>query len=214
MAAVLPRRRRVPRLASWTLLSLALQAGCSDEAAQAPGGTDSGTVLVAGDPLPFSASAATALAGEAACASGRIDHAAYVLVVGSERPALCADWLAGGAVAGERTIELLLVDPEAAGATLALGAYPVTLDPVAEGRHALVAVHQADALCRVSAVRASTGTVAVSSWSAGRVAGTVVANLPSGSQVIGAFDATACAAVAAADLCSGEVAAATSTCAP
>jgi hypothetical protein len=214
MALVQPRCRPVPRLAGWTLLALALQAGCSGLSAQPSGGADGGTVLVAGGPLPFSAGVGTLLAGEAACASGGIGHAAFALVVGSERPALCQDWLAGGAAARERTIELLLVDPEAPDATLALGAYPVTLDPVAAGRHALVAVHQADASCRVSAVRASTGTVAVTSWEGGRLGGTVVADLPAGGQVIGAFDAAACAASAAADLCLGEVAPVTSSCVP
>lgn len=215
MAAMPSRRAGAASSAWWALAALALAADCGDGVQpKGTSGGSAGTTLVAGGALPFSASQATVLLGEGACAAAGVGHAAYAKLVASERSDTCAAWQAGSALASNRTIEVLLVDPLAAAGLVAVGAYPVSATPGAAGAHALVAVRQAGGACEVSALPASAGTVQVTGSTAGRLAGTVVAYLASGGEVIGAFDAAPCAVAASVDLCTGEVAPATSNCAP
>jgi hypothetical protein len=194
------------------LLVLALFSGCAEEANEQGGfGPGGGASLVASGALPFSASQGTVLEGAGACASSGLE-ASYAKLVASQLSGLCGTWQAGVAPAHNRTIELVMIDPEADGGAVGVGSYAVSLEPSASGRHALLAVRQTDGACVVSAIHATAGSVELTLVSGERLAGTVVAQLAGGGEVSGAFDAAACTVDVAADLCSGEVEPVTTGC--
>jgi hypothetical protein len=154
------------------------------------------------------------ITGAGACASGGIAAAAFAGLVASDLSSLCGSWQKGSAAANARTIQLLLVDPTAAGTTIGVGDYPVAQNSAADGKSALVAVQQTDASCQVSQIEAYAGNVEVTEATGERLQATVVAYLPGGGGILGAFDGETCAVNATADLCSGVVAPVTSTCGP
>lgn len=179
--------------------------------------TPGGAALVVTGSLPLSASSFTAVTGGATCQAGSTTFGmAYTALFASDQPGICAYLQRNQDRANARSVDLTVVriDPSSPTATVTPGRYPVVISPGALNAYALLQVSQNDASCSPSDIQAIAGSIEVTSFAGGEIRGTVVAILPGGGKITGAFDARTCAVTFPGDACSGGFGPVGLTCAP
>jgi hypothetical protein len=170
------------------------------------------TALVVTGALPFTASYAAAVEGDATCPVAGVPTAVhYLAVLASDQPGLCQLLQQGQARAGSRSIVLGVI--QTGSGPISPGTYAVAAAP-AGAAGAFLSVWQLDAACTASVLPASYGPVTLTATSGGRVQGNVQVALTGGGEVSGTFDAEPCAGAAAADVCAGAVSSTAPACVP
>lgn len=190
---------------------------CGSEGSSEAGGLASPTTLLVEGNLPLIATSAAVVVGGSTCQiGGGSAGVGYAVLVASDQTGLCGYLQQNQDKAGARAIEVLVVrvDPAASTTAVTPDTYPIVSTPTPGSSYALLLVSQKDALCEAIDVSATSGVVIVTAASGGVFQGSINAKLSDGGSVMGPFDAAACAAALAGDVCSGSVGLANPTCAP
>lgn len=190
---------------------------CGNAGSSGAGGPASPTTLLVGGTLPLIATSAVVVVGGSTCqVGGASAGVGYAALVASDQTGLCAYLQQNQDRAGARAIEVLVVrvDPAAGTTAVTPDTYPIVSSPTPERSYALLLVSQKDALCEASDVWGTSGVVIVTAAGGGVFQGSITATLSDGGSVMGPFDADACAAALAGDVCTGSVGLANPGCAP